>query len=634
MVIISNIMKRCTIARKSYKQYVKKAHYFLQRKGLKKTCRRAVNELYEMVRGTGDYMKWRKLHMPARAELARQRQDQEGKLLFYIITPYQDTVHLAQAALSIRKQTYCRWKWVIVCTKEEKSKAVGRLRLHIPRRQILFVHASDSQDSYSNRIALGIQAAEKDIQNTQTAKARTENACFKKNWLLLFDTADLLEPDALYRCMAAIRKDTAARMCYTDEDQISEDGMLYKEPLFKPDFNLDMLRARNYLGRMVLLRMDLVRQIAGWNSTFGADAAYDYYLRAAEACMESGAPVFESILHVPYAAYHAREGSRQDCPGICTKILNGHFKRQNIPAKAVPSQTPGIYRTVYQWEREPMVSVLIPNKDHVDDCRACVQSVLEKCSYQNYEIIIIENNSTQKDTFDYYKEIQKDGRVRVIYWKSGYNFAKIINFGARYALGEYLLLLNNDTEVISPDFMEEMLGYCMRQDVGVCGVRLLYFDDTVQHAGIIIGLDDSCGECFQRFPKESGGYADRIFCPQDMSAVTGACLMTKKSVFMEIGGMDEKLQIAYNDIDYCLKVQRSGKLVVYNPFAQLYHYEYKSRGAEDTAEKLARYKREADLFTTRWAHIIREGDPYYNPNLTRRYPDFSLRRAELWKSKG
>ncbi len=276
-----------------------------------------------------------------------------------------------------------------------------------------------------------------------------------------------------------------------------------------------------------------------------------------------------------------------------------------------------------------MVSVNIPNKDHIDDLDTCVQSVLKKSTYPNYEIVIIENNSAEESTFAYYKKLQEqDQRVRVVYWKEEFNYSKITNFGVAQSKGSYILLLNNDTEVITPDFMEEMLGYCMREDVGICGARLFYFDDTIQHAGVIVGLGGICGEGFQGFPKENGGYQNRIFCPQDYSAVTAACLMTKKSVFEEVGGMDGNLQIAYNDIDYCLKVRDTGRLVVYNPFAMLHHYEYKSRGVENTA---ARYNKEVDLFTARWADLISAGDPYYNPNLTRRYQDFSLRRIELLK---
>ena len=629
--------------------YLKKAHYFLRRNGLKNACKRAVNEIYELIGDTGNYMKWREKNAPTQAQLTRQRQDTSLESAFYIVTPYQDSRHFTQAALSINNQTYAKWKWVVVCMEKEKSRLKERLDFSIPKDQLILVQADESS-GYQNQVVSGIQAAMADIQpvmegvraaerNMKSAAEDIKNhdAVYEKSWILLLDASDMLEPDALYNCAAAIQKNVAARMCYTDEDVVSEDGTIYKEPAFKPDFNLDMLRAWNYLGAMVSFRADIVKKISAWNPVFGTDAVYDYYLRATEACIETGVSAFESIIHVPHVSYHVREGNRRahfdSGSGInAEKILNEHFKRQNIPAKAIQSQVPGILRTVYQWNETPMVSINIPNKDHIDDLDTCVQSVLKNCKYPNYEIVIIENNSVLTDTFDYYKKIQRqDDRVRVIYWKDTYNFAKITNFGAEHSSGEYLLLLNNDTEVISPDFMEEMLGFCMRKDVGVCGARLLYFDDTVQHAGVIIGLGGICGEGFQKFPKESGGYQNRILCPQDMSAVTGACLMTKKSVFMEVGGMDGELQIAYNDIDYCLKVRQTGRLVVYNPFALLHHYEYKSRGAEDTAKKLARYNHEVDIFTTRWAAMISEGDPYYNPNLTRRYQDFSLRRIEFWK---
>lgn len=610
--------------------YLKKAHYFLRRNGFKNACKRAVNEIYELIGDTGNYTKWRKKNAPAQAQLARQRQDTSLEFVFYIVTPEPDSNHFAQAALSIKNQTYAKWKWIVVCMDKEKSRLKEKLDPFIPKGQLILVQV-DKSAGCQNQVFYGFQAAMMDIQSVH------QDAAYKKSWIMLLGASDMLEADALYGCAAAIQKNAAAKMCYTDEDVVSEDGSIYKEPVFKPDFNLDMLRAWNYLEHMVLFRADVVEKISAWNPAFGADAAYDYYLRAAEVCMETGVSVFESIVHVPHVSYHAREGNRKahsdSAFGVhAEEILNAHLKRQNIPAQAVQSQVPGILRTVYQWNETPMVSINIPNKDHIDDLDTCVQSVLKNCKYPNYEIVIIENNSVLADTFDYYKIIQaQDGRVRVIYWKDTYNFAKITNYGAEHSSGEYLLLLNNDTEVISPDFMEEMLGYCMRKDVGVCGARLLYFDDTVQHAGVIVGLGGICGEGFQKFPKESGGYQNRILCPQDMSAVTGACLMTKKSVFMEVGGMDGELQIAYNDIDYCLKVRQTGRLVVYNPFALLHHYEYKSRGAEDTAKKLARYNHEVDIFTTRWADMISKGDPYYNPNLTRRYQDFSLRRIELWK---
>ncbi len=593
--------------------YAKKAHYYMKRNGIKKACKRAVNELYELVGDTGNYMKWRRKNMPSERELERQRKEQsQFQPFLYVITPYEDIHYLTAAAVSLKNQTYQDWKWVIVCTAAEKEKLMERVQAHLPQERICLVYA-DGETDCQHRIAKGIQDTLAQLQ-----KDRRDFS-----WLLLLMPSDTLEPDAMYSCVKLMEKHPEMDVCYTDEDQISEDGKTYSEPIFKSDFNIDLLRATNYIGHLLLIREDAAGKIGPWNPACFADASYDYVLRAAETA--------QSIGHLPRVLYHAREAGRQNS-FVGEKILNEHYKRIGIPAYAQPSQTPGIYHTVYQWKDTPLVSVNIPNKDHIDDLDTCVQSVLSNCTYPNYEIVIIENNSVEERTFAYYEKLKaQDERVRVVVWKDVFNYSLITNFGVAQSKGEYILLLNNDTEVITPDFMEEMLGYCMREDVGICGARLFYFDDTIQHAGVIVGLGGICGEGFQGFPKENGGYQNRIFCPQDYSAVTAACLMTKKSVFEEAGGMDGELQVAYNDIDYCLKVRQTGKLVVYNPFAMLHHYEYKSRGTENTAEKLARYHKEVDLFTTRWADMISAGDPYYNPNLTRRYQDFSLRRIELLK---
>ncbi len=591
--------------------YVKKAHYYMKRNGLKQAGKRAVNEMYELVGDTGNYMKWRKKNMLSAKELEQQRQDRGNPAsIVYVLTIYQDTLHFTEAALSLKNQTYDYWKWVLVCTTAEKEKALERIHGHVPPERIIFVQA-DKQSGHQQRIHLAIAKATELMSGNNEA------------WLALFRATDVIEPNALYDCMKLAAQNASMDMLYTDEDQISEDGKTYRDPIFKSDFNIDMLRAFNYLGKMVLLRSDLACKLGPWKVEYAEDAAYDYYLRAVEEATDIG--------HLQQAVYHFRENSRQT-HFAGAAALNAHYERQGIPAVVEPSQVPGIYHTVYRWNETPLVSINIPNKDHIEDLDTCIQSILKHCTYPNYEIIIIENNSTQERTFAYYKEMEKqDKRIRVIYWKEEFNYAKIMNFGAAHSEGEFILQMNNDTEVIAHNFIEEMLGYCMRSDVGVCGARLYYFDDTIQHAGVVIGLGGICGEGFQGFPKENRGYQNRIVCPQDYSAVTGACLMTKKSVYEEVGGMDDQLQIAYNDIDYCLKVRATGRLVVYNPFAMLHHYEYKSRGAEDTPAKLARYNREVDLFTSRWADLISKGDPYYNPNLTRRYQDFSLRRIELLK---
>ena len=618
--------------------YVKKARYFMKRNGMAKTCKRAVNEVYELIGDTGNYMKWREKNRTSARELARQRaqtQDPSASPLVFVVTAYQATADLQATAASLAAQTYKNWKWIIAASGTEKDRIKEQIRGHIPAGRVV-VLAADEKESDQKQSG----PAEQDYNHKiKTAFDKIAGYCGQKQqhkapediWITGLDCGDTLEPDALYACMEKTGQGKKADMCYTDEDQISADGSTYSSPVFKSDFNIDMLRATNYLGRLVLLRGDLAFRCGGWDPAFEAEAAYDYYLRAAETA--------EKIVHLQQAVCHIREPGGTRAPARNTdsshtppaiEALNAHYRRTGIPATVEASGVAGIYHTCYHWNRTPLVSINIPNRDHMDDLDTCVQSVLKNCTYPNYEIVIIENNSTGQQIFDYYDRIcRQDSRVRVIYWKDSYNFAKITNFGVAHSLGEYILLLNNDTEVISPGFMEEMLGYCMREDVGVCGARLYYFDDTIQHAGVIVGLGGICGEGFQRFPRENPGYQNRICCPQDYSAVTAACMMTPKRVFEEVGGMDGELQIAYNDIDYCLKVRKTGRLVVYNPFAMLYHYEYKSRGTENTAEKLARYNREVELFTTRWADLISAGDPYYNPNLTRRYQDFSLRRIEL-----
>ena len=273
------------------------------------------------------------------------------------------------------------------------------------------------------------------------------------------------------------------------------------------------------------------------------------------------------------------------------------------------------------------MSVIIPNKDHADDLSQCIASIQEKSAYRNFELVIVENNSTDEETFSYYQKLQREyENVRVVYYEGGFNYAKINNFGVQEAAGEYLLLLNNDTEMIDGEVIGELLGYCMREDVGAVGAKLLYGDDTIQHAGVVLGFGGTAGHAFIGKHRYDAGYFGRILCAQDYSAVTAACMMTKRSVYEAVGGMTEELAVAFNDIDYCLKVRELGKLVVYDPYAELYHYESKSRGLEDSPEKVERFLGETERLLSFWREQIEAGDPYYNRNLTLDNSDFSLRR--------
>ncbi len=309
------------------------------------------------------------------------------------------------------------------------------------------------------------------------------------------------------------------------------------------------------------------------------------------------------------------------------RAIKAHYDRIGVPVEIEKGEYLGLYRTKFLWEEKPLISIIIPNKDHIDDLRRCIDSIEEKATYRNYEYVIVENNSTEDETFAYYKELEASNpKAHVVYWDGIFNYSAINNFGAAHAKGDYLLLLNNDTEIISPDCLEQLLGYCMRPDVGAVGARLYYEDDTVQHAGVVVGFGGIAGHCFVQQKRDATGYCHRIICAQDYSAVTAACMMVKREAFDKVHGLSEEFQVAFNDIDFCLRLGKAGYLVVYNPYAELYHYESKSRGLEDTPEKVARFNREIASFEKHWPEILRDGDPYYNPNLTLESQDFSLKR--------
>ena len=421
---------------------------------------------------------------------------------------------------------------------------------------------------------------------------------------------------------------------YADEDKLDMDGKALFDPHFKPDFNPDLLTSVNYICHLFVVRKDLLERVGGFRQEFDGAQDYDFIFRCTEAARE--------VYHIPKVLYHWRchQDSTASNPEskmyafeAGSRAIMAHYERMGIQAERVEKGVDyGIYHTVFKLQAQPLVSVIIPNKDHTADLDVCVQSLMGKSSYRNLEFIVVENNSREKETFEYYGKMQAmHSNFHVVTWEKGFNYSAINNFGAGFAKGEYLLLLNNDTELINPDSIQEMLGFCQREDVGIAGARLLYEDDTIQHAGVVIGFGGIAGHTFIGLHKAENSYFHRAMCAQDYSAVTAACLMTKKSVFDAVGGLSEELAVAFNDIDYCMKVRALGKLVVYAPYACFYHYESKSRGLEDTPEKVERFNREVAVFIKKWPDIIRKGDPYYNPNLTLRKSNFALR--DLQKEK-
>ena len=442
----------------------------------------------------------------------------------------------------------------------------------------------------------------------------------------LLDHDDLLAPNALYEVANALEKDPAIDVIYTDEDKVRGDELEHFQPHFKPDFNPDLLRSNNYICHFFVVRKDLIEKTGGFRQEYEGAQDYDFIFR----CTEQA----EKIFHIPEILYHWRthESSTADNPEsklyafeAGRRAIEANLEREGLKGTVTQTKDYGFYRVKYPVEGQPMVSIIIPNKDAKEDLEKCMNSVLGRTAYGNYEILIVENNSVTKEIFEYYQELAENPKIRLLRWKKEFNYSAINNFAASKARGEYLLFLNNDTEVITSDWMEEMLGFCQRKDTGIVGAKLYYGNDTIQHGGTVIGIGGIAGHMFVDMPRERSGYMHKASIIQDLSAVTAACMMIKKSVFDRVQGFEEALGVAFNDVDLCLRVGQLGYLVVYDPYVELYHYESKSRGAEDSKEKVRRFQTEIEFMRCRWEKLLKEGDPYYNKNLSLTKWNYSLR---------
>ena len=565
-----------------------------------------------------DYGEWYELTKPSEEELERQRNthfDYEPRLSIVIPVYKTPERYLQEMLDSIVNQTYSKWE---VCIADGSPRGESRERL---------IKRYADRDTRFKYVILG---ENKGISgNTNAAMDMAQG-----DFLVLADHDDTLTPDALFECVKAMNEDPLYDVIYSDEDKLDMDGQALFDPHFKPDFNPDLLTSVNYICHLFVVNRNLVEVIGGFRQEFDGAQDYDFIFRCTEQARK--------VHHIPKVLYHWRCHMNSTASNPESKMyafeagaraIKAHYDRMGIAVDSVEKGVDyGIYHTRFHLDEEPLVSVIIPNKDHRADLDLCLTSLLDKGTYRNLEVIVVENNSTEPETFDYYEELQeKRKNVRVVTWKREFNFSAINNYGVTFAHGEYLLFLNNDVEVIEPDVIREMLGYARRDDVGIVGARLLYQDDTIQHAGVVIGFGGIAGHTFIGLHQAENSYFHRAMCAQDYSAVTAACMMSKRSLFDQVGGFREELAVAFNDIDYCLKIRSLGKKVVYNPYALLYHYESKSRGLEDTPEKVERFNREVARFIGYWPEIVINGDPYYNPNLTLRKSNFALR--DLLKEK-
>lgn len=518
--------------------------------------------------------------------------------------------------------------------------------------------------------------------------AGNTNACLAMatgEYLGLLDQDDILHPSVLYEYVKAINEQGADYL-YCDETTFKSGDINHMLTMhFKPDYAPDNLRANNYICHFSVFKRNLLDGDELFRTKYDGSQDHDMILRLTDNA--------EKIVHVPRLMYYWRCHSGSVASGIEAKpyaieaakgAVAEHLRKHGYNHFKIESTRAfeTIFRIRYQIIGSPKVSIVIANKDHAEDLRRCITSILEKSTYDNYEIIIVENNSETEEIKDYYtmllgydyreavkKEISsarvgdgsregldgegqeagagkqktldggrqkaadggalrsEDGKITIVTYKGVFNYSAVNNLGARYAAGEYLLLLNNDTEVITVNWIEELLMYAQREDVGAVGAKLYYADKTIQHAGVVIGLGAhrTAGHTHYKQHRQNLGYMGRLCYAQDVSAVTGACLLVKKSLFEEVGGLEEEFAISLNDVDFCLKLREKGLLNVFTPFAELFHYESVSRGLDDNGEKARRYNRESERFREKWKEQLEAGDPYYNPNFSLDRSDYSLK---------
>jgi len=563
--------------------------------------------------------KARYLHGKASFPNAARRQLEENTkfskdITVSILVPLYNTPKnfLIEMIDSVKAQTYAGWELCLADGSDSDHAYVGEICREYVKK--------DARIRYEK------------LEKNEGISGNT-NACYKMatgNYIGLFDHDDLLHPSALYEYMKAICEQDADYI-YCDEltfEGKNVDNMVTLH--FKPDFAVDNLRANNYICHFSVFSRELLEGTELFRSRFNGSQDHDMILR-----LTSNA---KNIVHVPKILYYWRSHKASVASGIEAKpyaiqaakgAVSAHLEKAGFKDFSVESTRAyaTIFRVRYALTGTPKISIIIPNKDHEEDLRRCIESLLNVATYENFEIIVVENNSTSPEIKNYYKELENEANVKVVTYKGEFNYSAINNFGVSFATGEYILLLNNDTQVITPNFLEEMLMYAQREDVACVGAKLYYEDDTIQHAGVIIGLGAhrSAGHGHYRVSKENLGYMGRLCYAQNVSAVTGACLMVRKEIYDRLSGLDEGFAVALNDVDFCLRARELGYLNVFTPFAELYHFESKSRGLDEAPAKAERYQKECDAFRARYKALIEKGDPYFNPNFSLDSSSFELK---------
>lgn len=607
--VTKKIFREVKAKTKSALSLTKKGFKSLKSNGFKATVRKIKNRKRRTAQLGSMCKDYYTLSAREREHQSSHKFDREIKIS--ILVPLYNTPikFLEEMINSVKAQTYGNW---------ELCLADGSDAEHCEVEKVCRRYAShDSRIKY--------EKLEKNLGISENT-----NACIRMaagDYIALFDHDDILHPSALFEVMRAICE-KGADMIYTDENTFStipEEGYC---PHFKPDFCPDTLRSYNYICHLTVFKKTLLEEIGGgFRKEYDGSQDYDIILRLTEKA--------KNIVHIPKILYFWRSHQKSVASDISAKpytvvaakkALSAHLERVGLKGEVKDSAYLSTYKINYEIEGTPLVSVIIPNKDHTDILKQCLDSIYKLTTYPNFEIIIVENNSTEEETFKFYGEIEKKYQnLKVVTWEYEFNYSKINNFGFKFTKGEHIVLLNNDIEFITPSWIEEMLMFTQRRDVGAAGIMLYYPDNTIQHAGVIIGIGGVAGHSHKYFKRGEPGYSFRLTIAQNLSAVTAACVMMRRDVFEEIGGLDESFAVAFNDVDMCMRICKAGYRIVWTPYAEAYHHESKSRGLEDTPEKQQRFKGEVERFFSKWDKELKEGDPCYNPNLTLEREDFTLR---------
>ena len=582
---------------------IKKGFRYISHYGLKGFFNK-LNELFtpEEI----PYETWYPYHFANSETLEKQKKKKFNKNpLISIVVPAYETpeTFFKEMVNSVKKQTYDNWELCILdAGKNDYLKNI----------------VNEFNDA---RIKYCFQGENKGIAGNSNEALKMADG----EYIGLLDHDDTIEPDALFEVVSMINSHENVDMIYTDEDKLDGRENKYFQPALKPDFNIDLLRSNNYICHFIVVKSQIINKIGGFNKDYDGAQDYDLIFRIVENSKD--------IVHIPKILYHWRVHQDSTAENPASKLyafeagaraIKAHLDRMNIMGQVSNTSNLGFYRVKYKLQSEDKVSVIIPNKDNIEVLDKCLRSVF-RTKYSNFEVIIVENNSTDKNTFDYYDKMRENSRIRILEWKDKFNYSAINNYAVANTDSKYLLFLNNDIEFISNDWMEELLSHCQREEVGAVGAKLYYPDDTIQHAGTIVGIGGIAGHAFVGMPRNQSGYFHKASIQLDLSAVTAACMMVKREVFEKTGGFEESLEVAFNDVDLCLKINKENYLVVYNPYVEAYHYESKSRGAEDTKEKVMRFQNEIEYMRTKWTDILKNGDPYYNKNLSLDKWNYSLR---------